>query len=250
MSQNFKGKIDVVNQKFKDFTNFIELEDFRSFLLFTLTSQVSMDLMAQLGLGGSKDIINLPYSPEYEIYFQKINLLSAGVMIIYCKSDPISDKYLLEKDHETFKKYLNSNEIALAFRGKEKFSFPLISDCSALDNSKLTIKVDDLFHSMESFISYLQPNVVFVIDAKNKSDPDLIFTFNMMPQLPGKLKENVLKIDVYLDYDQKTRNITYIKREEDYTLKFLKDIKDVTHSELYKSAYSLVSHIKSFNKLY
>lgn len=250
MSQNFKEKIDVVNQYFKDFTNFIELEDFRSYLLFTLTSQVPMDIMAQLGLGGSKEIINLPYSPEYKIYFQKINLLSAGVMIIYCKSDPISDKYLLEKDHETFKKHLNPNEIALAFRGKEKFSFPLISDCSALDNSKLTIKVDDLFHSMESFISYLQPNVVFVIDGKNNSDPDLIFTFNMMPQLPGRLNENVLKIDVYLDYDQKTRNVTYIKREEDYTLKYLKDIKDVSHSELYKSAYSLVSHIKSFNKLY
>jgi len=250
MSQKFKEKIDVVNQYFKDFTNFIELEDFRSYLLFTLTSQAPMDLMAQFGLGGSKEIINLPYSPEYKIYFQKINLLSAGVMIIYCKSDPISDKYLLEKDHETFKKHLNPNEIALAFRGKEKFSFPLISDCSALDNSKLTIKVDDLFHSMESFISYLQPNVVFVIDGKNNFDPDLIFTFNMMPQLPGRLNENVLKIDVYLDYDQKTRNVTYIKREEDYTLKFLKDIKDVSHSELYKSTYSLVSHIKSFNKLY
>ncbi|MFX0032997.1 MAG: hypothetical protein ACFE8E_09840 [Candidatus Hodarchaeota archaeon] len=250
MSQKLKENIEVVNNYFSNFTNFIEVTDFRSFLLFTLTSQVSMDVMAQLGLGGSKEIINLPYSPIHKIYFQKINLFSAGTMIIYCKNDPISDKFLLEKEHEIFKKYLNSNEMALAFRGKEKFSLPLISDCSALDNSILTIKVDDLFHSIESFTSYLQPNIVFVINAKSKSEPDLIFTFNMMPQLPSKLDENVLKIDVYLDYEYKTRGITYIKREEDHTIKFLTDIKEVSHSELYKSAYSLVLRVKSFERLY
>ncbi|MFX1498543.1 MAG: hypothetical protein ACFFBH_13530 [Promethearchaeota archaeon] len=250
MAEKVKESIDIVSRYFKDFTNFIEVEDFRSFLLFTLTSQVSMDLMAQLGFGGNKEIISLPYSPIHKIYFQKINLLTAGTMVIYCKNSPISDKFLLDKDNEVFKKSLNSNEISLAFRGKEKFSLPLISDCSALDNSKLIIKVDDLFHSMESFISYLQPNIVFVINAKNKSEPDLIFTFNMMPQLPGKLDENILKIDVYLDYQYKTRDITYIKREEDHTIKFLKDIKEVSHSELYKSAYSLVLRVKSFEKLY
>lgn len=250
MAEKLKESINIVSMYFKDFTNFIQVEDFRSFLLFTLTSQVSMDLMAQLGFGGSKEIISLPYSPIHKIYFQKINLLTAGTMVIYCKNAPISDKFLLDKDNDVFKKYLNSNEISLAFRGKEKFSLPLISDCSALDNSNLTIKVDDLFHSMESFISYLQPNIVFVINAKTKSEPDLIFTFNMMPQLPGKLDENVLKIDVYLDYKYKTRDITYIKREEDHSIKFLTDIKEVSHSELYKSAYSLVLRVKSFERLY
>ena len=250
MPENLDKSIEIVNQYFKDFTNFIELEDFRSYLLFTLTSQVSMDLMAQLGLGGNKEIINLPYSPVYKIYFQKINLLSAGVMIVHCRTDPISSEYLLEKDHQLIKKYLNTNEIALAFRGKEKFLLPLISDCSALDNSKLKIKIDDFFHTIESFISYLQPNVVFIINAKNQTDPDLIFTFNMMPQLPGKSGENVLKIDIHLDYKHQTRNITYIKREEDYTIKFLKDIKEISHSELYKSTYSLVLRVKSFDKLY
>ncbi|MFW9773816.1 MAG: hypothetical protein ACFFEO_16820 [Candidatus Thorarchaeota archaeon] len=250
MTEKLKENIEIVSKYFQNFTNFIEVEDFRSFLLFTLTSQVSMDLMAQLGFGGSKEIINLPYSPIHKIYFQKINLFSAGTMIIYCKNDPLSDKFLLDKDNEIFKKYLNSNEISLAFRGKEKFSLPLISDCSALDNSKLNIKVDDLFHSMESFISYLQPNIVFVINAKSESEPDLVFTFNMMPQLPGKLDENVLKIDVYLDYKYKTKGITYIKREEDHTIKFLTDIKEVSHSELYKSSYSLVLRVKSFERLY
>lgn len=250
MSDSLKKDIDIINEYFKDFTNFIELKDFRSFLLFTLTSQVPTNIMAQLGFGGSKEVINLPYNPIYNIYYQKINLISTGVMIIYCKHESISQKLLLEKDNEIFKKYLNPNEIALAFRGKEKFLLPLISDYSAIDNSKLTIKVDDFFHTLESFISYLQPNIVFVVDAKNNSKPDLIFTFNMMPQLPGKLNENVLKIDVYMDYDRKTKDITYIKREENHSLTYLKDIKEIGHSELYKSSFSLVLHVKSLNKLY
>ena len=78
MSAALNEKIDTVNQYFKDFNNFIELKDFRSFLLFTLTSQVPMNIMAQLGLGGDREKINLPYNPEYNTYFQKVNLMTSG----------------------------------------------------------------------------------------------------------------------------------------------------------------------------
>jgi len=248
MSKQLDEKIEIVKEYFKDFTSFLELKDFRSFLLFTLTSQVPMNLMAQLGLGGSKEIINLPYNPEDNIYYQKINLMSSGSLIIYAKTDSITDRFLLEKDNEIFKRFLNTNELSLAFRGKEKFLFPKVSDCSNTGNSKLSIEIDDLFYSIESFISYLQPNILFVLDAKDDSKPDVIFTFNMMPQLPTKLDENILKIDVYLDYEYKTKEITYIKREEDYNLTYMKDIKEVSHGDLYKSAFSLVLHVKSLNK--
>ncbi|GAG78944.1 unnamed protein product, partial [marine sediment metagenome] len=50
MSEALVGKIKIVGEYFKGFTNFLELEDFRSFLLLTLTSQVPMNIMAQLGL--------------------------------------------------------------------------------------------------------------------------------------------------------------------------------------------------------
>lgn len=248
MSEALVSKIKIVNEYFKGFTNFLELEDFRSFLLLTLTSQVPMNIMAQLGLGGNKDVINLPYSPDYNIYYQKINLMSSSSLILYAKSDPITNEFVLEKSDDIFKKYLNLSEIELAFRGKEKFLFPKISDCSILGDSKLNIKVDDLFHNLESFISFTQPNVLFVIDAEDASKPDLIFTFNMTPQLPKKLDENVLTVDVYLDKDRKTRHVNFLKREADYNLIFLKDIKEISHAELYTSSFSLVLHVKSLNK--
>jgi len=251
MSKELKEKIELVHGYFKDFTNYIELNDFRSFLLFTLTSQIPSNILAQLGMGGSKDIINLPYDPFVKIYYQKINLLSSGSLVIYVKIDPLTDEFLLEKDNPIFKDYLNPNEISLAFRGKEKFLFPKVSDCSSIDleeNFKLNVKVDDLFHSLESFLAITEPNILFVIDGEQTSKHDLIFAFNIMPEIPGKLNKNILKVDIYLDSEHKTKGMNYLKREEDYSLTFLKDIKEISHAELYKSAFSLIIHIKSLKK--
>ncbi|NVM36384.1 MAG: hypothetical protein HWN81_12370 [Candidatus Lokiarchaeota archaeon] len=253
MSDELKQKINLVHRIFENFSNFIELSDFRSYLLFTLTSQVPTNIMAQLGLGSNKEIINLPYNPIFNIYYQKINLISAGSLMIYVKNDSISDKFTLDKDDPIIKNYLNVNEMSLAFHGKEKFLLPKISDCSAFEvngNSKLTIKIDDIFHSLESFLAVAEPNLIFVIDATNESEPDLVFTFNMMPQMPSRMDQKVLKIDVFFDKDHKTRDKVYLKREKDYTIKYLKDIKEVSHTDLYKSAFSLILHVKSFLKAY
>lgn len=251
MSGELKQKIGTVQKIFENFSNFIELSDFRSYLLFTLTSQVPTNIMAQLGLGSNKEIINLPYNPIFNIYYQKINLISAGSLIVYTKNAPITDKFTLDKDDPIIKKYLNINEMSLAFRGKEKFILPKISDCSAFDvDGKLIIKVDDLFHSLESFLAITEPNLLFVIDANEELLPDLVFTFNMMPEMPRHMDQRVLKIDVFFDKEHKTRDKVYLEREENYNINYLKDIKEVSHADLYKSAFSLIIHVKSFSKPY
>jgi len=246
MSEALNTKIKLVNEFFNGFTNFIELENFRSFLLLTLTSHGPMNIMAQLGLGGDKSIIHLPFNPDFNIYYQKINLLSSSSLMLYTKSDPITEEFVLEKSDDVFKKFLSTSEIESAFRGKEKFIFPKISDCSILEG--LSVKVDDLFQNLESFISYEQPNILFVFDAEESSKPDLLFTFNMTPQFPKKLDENILQVDAYLDYDHKTKDVSYLKREADYSLTYLKEIKEMSNAELYKASFSLVLHIKSTNK--
>ncbi len=251
MSEELNQKVNLIKKKFENFTNFIELPDFRSFLLFTLTSQVPMNILAQMGLGGNKEVISLPYNPLLKIYYQKINLLSVGSLIVYVKSDPISEKFILEKDDPKIKSFLNPDEMSLAFRGKEKFLLPLVSDCSSCDvdnNSKIIIKVDDLFHSLESFLGVAEPNLLFVIAGENDSEPDVLFTFNMMPAMPNRKDKKILKIDVYIDGKHNTRDVTYIKREEDYKIDFLKEVKAVSHAEIYKSAFSLIIHVKSLNE--
>ncbi|MFW9951193.1 MAG: hypothetical protein ACFFKA_13825, partial [Candidatus Thorarchaeota archaeon] len=248
ISEKLEEKINIISNYFTNFTNFIELDSFRSFLLLTLTSQSSTNILAQFGLGGDKETINLPYDPVFNIYYQKVNLMSPGSLIIYFKGEPITKEYLLKKDDENIKKFLSANEMSLAFRGKEKFLFPQVSDCSNFNGNKFTVEVDDLFHTFQSFISYTQPHIVFVMDAEKDSIPDLIFTFNMMPQLPRKVDEDILKVDVYLDPDHKTRKNNYIKRESNFKIEFLTDIKDISHSELYNSSFSLALHVKSLTK--
>ena len=182
MSEELKQQIEDVQKHFENFSNFIELPDFRSFLLFTLTSQVPTNILAQIGLGGSKEVINLPYNPISKAYYQKINLMSSGSLIIYTKNNTISDEFTMGKDDPIIKSFLNPNEMSLAFRGKEKFLLPMISDCSTFnkdEETSLTVKVDDIFHSLESFLAVTEPNLLFVIEAKNESEPDLLFTFNL-----------------------------------------------------------------------
>ncbi|MFX1470328.1 MAG: hypothetical protein ACFFB8_16925, partial [Promethearchaeota archaeon] len=116
------------------------------------------------------------------------------------------------------------------------------------ENSNINIKVDDLFHSIESFIGVTEPNLLFVLKAPNDSAPDLIFTFNMMPEMPSRIDKKVLKLDIFFDKEHKTRNKIYLKREEDYTITYLDGIKEVSHADLYKSAFSLILHVKSFNR--
>lgn len=251
MSKELKKKIEIVKNYFKDFSNYIELNDFRDFLLFTLNSQVSSNILAQLGMGGKQDVINLPFNPIFNIYYQKVNLISAGALIVYCHKESISDKFTLEKDDSLFKEYLRPKEIDLAFRGREKFIIPKISDCTPFQeegNEPLTLKIDDLYHDLKSFMATTEPNILFVLDAPTKSEPDLLFAFNLMPEMPGKSDKKVLKMDVYLDSEHKTRDIKYLKREENYDLTFLNNIKDIGHAELFKASFSLIIHIKSFNK--
>lgn len=251
MSNELNQKINIVKNYFKGFSNYIELNNFRDFLLFTLNSQVSSNILAQLGMGSQQDVINLPFNPLFNIYYQKINLISAGALIVFCKKNSISDKFIIEKDDPILKDYLSEMEKDLAFRTREKFIIPKISDCSPFQeegNEPLTLKIDDLYHDLKSFLAVTEPNILFVLDAPEESDPDLLFAFNLMPEMPGKTDKKVLKMDVYLDSEHKTRDIKYLKREEDYTLKFLHEIKEIGHAELFKSSFSLIMHIKSFNK--
>ncbi|MBN1803051.1 MAG: hypothetical protein JW891_16190 [Candidatus Lokiarchaeota archaeon] len=247
MSSEFEQKIGIITKRFEKFSNFIELENLRSYLLFTANSQVSSNVLAQMGFGNHKDVVILPYNPVSKVHYQKVNLITSGSLIIYVKSKPLSEKFLIEKNESFFKEYLNTNELNLAFRGSEKVIVPEMSDCNSHDeDSKIHIKIEDLFHSIESFFAVVEPNIVFLLQGQS-NEPDILFSFNMMPEMSGIKSKNLLKIDVCLDYEHKTKGKNYIKREEDYSIEFMDDIKEVGHAELYKSAFSLILKVKSFN---
>ncbi len=246
MSSEFQQKIETITKRFENFSNFIELEDLRSYLLFTANSQVPSNILAQMGFGNNKDVVIFPYNPVSQVHYQKVNLITSGSLIIYVKSKPLSDKFLIEKHESIFKKFLNANELTLAFRGSEKVIIPEMSDCNTHDEeAKIHVKLEDLFHSVESFFAVVEPNIVFLLEGKS-NEPDILFSFNMMPEMPGTKSKNLLKIDLCLDEEHKTKGKNYIKREEDYSIEYMDDIKEYGHADLYKSAFSLILKVKSF----
>ncbi|MEJ2250090.1 MAG: hypothetical protein P8Y70_02605 [Candidatus Lokiarchaeota archaeon] len=206
--------------------------------------------MAQLGIGGAKETINLPYNPYEKMFYQKVNLFSSGSLIVYVKSENLFKKFLVEKDDPVLKENLTSNELELGIRGKKKFVIPEVSDCSHLEDheSLINLKVDEIYHTLESFVAITEPNIVFIIEAENQDKPDVLFTFNMMPEMPTQMNKKVLRLDVYLDDEHITRGKTYLKHEEDYKISLLEDVKEVSHAELFKSSFSLLLRIKSLNK--
>ncbi|MFX1238091.1 MAG: hypothetical protein ACFFAS_00965 [Promethearchaeota archaeon] len=247
MSTEFQKKIVTIQERFINFSKFIELEDLRAYLLFTANSQVSSHILAQIGMGNHKDMAIFPYDPISKVHYQKINLITAGSLILYVKSKPLTEDFLINKDEQIFKDNLNSNELNLAFRGSEKIIVPEMSDCSSFDEStKINVKIDDLFHSIQSFFAVVEPNIIFILEGK-LGEPDLLFTFNMMPEMSAIKTKNILKIDVCLDSEHLTKGKSYIKREEDYTIKFMENIKQISHTELFKSAFALLLKVKSFN---
>ena len=128
-------------------------------------------------------MVNLPYNPLLNIHYQKVNIITSGSLIVYVKGKPLSDDFFLEKDENLFKDYLNPNELSLAFRGNEKILIPKVSDCTSIENNPIDkVLIDDLFHSVQSFIAITQPNIVFVLEGID-NDPDLLFAFNMMPDM-------------------------------------------------------------------
>ncbi|MFO8019819.1 MAG: hypothetical protein R6U96_14435 [Promethearchaeia archaeon] len=250
MSDNqLKENVDLIHSYLDNFNGYIELENLRSFLLFTLTSNPS-NVLAQIGLGGKEEEINLPYDPNAGIYYQKVSLMTRGSVIVYTKAEPLTDEFMLDKDDEIFDQYLNPNEQSLAFQGKEKFIFPKSSDCEAIEGNneyQIKLRIDDLFHSLKSFLAVSEPNILFIQEGNSPDDPDLVLALNLMPQMPVQSKDNILKVDVFIDQEHKTRDITYLKRDEDFNLSYMKGIKEMSHSELYKSSFALILRIKSFD---
>ena len=56
--------------------------------------------------------------------------------------------------------------------------------------------------------------------------------------------------DVYIDEEKKIRNHTFIRmKNEEIEMEFMEDIKNYSHSEMFKSHFTIIVKIKSFNVL-
>ena len=57
-------------------------------------------------------------------------------------------------------------------------------------------------------------------------------------------------VSTNIDEDKKIRNHTFIRmKKEEIDMEFMNEIKDYSHSEIFKSHFTIIVKIKSFNLL-
>ena len=250
MPIDLEEKITAIKNRFKDFKYFIELGSVKDFLLFTLNAPSKIVIGPSFNFG-KRESVSVGYDPFRKIYFTQMhtNMLSGGSVTAYFPSESLTDELVLKKDNKFFDDFFTKNEKDVAFATLEKFLFlqKAVAEFEDRTGGKpVNIKINEYFKNLESFISSNNLPICFILEGKDKSEPDLLFTFNLSTSI--NIQDiNSLNISCYLDSEQKTRGFCYIKQDENLKVTLMEDLKDISHSELFKSTFVLLINIKSFN---
>lgn len=252
MSQELKDIVEQVKSRFKDFKSSIELANFKDFLLFTLNAPTKVVIGPSFNFG-KQDSVTIAYDPFRKVYYTQMqtNLLETGKITVYFSSEPLNDEYILKKEDKFFEDIFTKNEKDTALSGLEKFLFIKKSPGSIEDESNIKtadIIIDEYYNDLECFVHSSGSPIFFILEGNGPGDADLLFSFNILPSLglSGKVSYS---INCYLDKEQKTRDVKYLKQDEKLEITLMKELKDVGHSELFSSTFVLLLKIKSFNIL-
>ena len=253
---NYDEKYKYASEMLKEFKNFLEVSDFRKFLLLILNLEGGGPeaLMRQLGLGGKGKTI-LPYDLKRKAYFTKImsGLSLASHLIIYHKTEKLSDMFLNKADSPMFEKVLTPFERKNLLPTNFMLISPQVVDYSKEGlNDKMAPKemisgIETLFDDLGEFIASHDLKFVFFLQGKGKK-PDIAFSMNVAFTPNNDSPNDIQYFDVFVDEEMRMRDNTFIRMENDeLKLEFVKEIREFSHSEMYNSHYTIIVPIDSFN---
>jgi len=252
---NFEEKYEFAKEKFKSFSNFIEISDFRQFLLLILNIEGdgAEAIMRQLGMGSEPKII-LPYDPLKKTYYKKVisGLSMKSQLKIYIKSKKINESLLNKSDSKIFTENLSDFERKNNLPNKFTLIIPSIVDSLDKDQEEINNKeiipvIESLYIDLAEFIVSQNLKFIFLIE---DDTADLLFTLNMSIAPDNDSSKHIQFLDLYIDEDKKIRDHTFIRmKKEEIDMEFMNEIKDSSHSENFKSHFTIIVKIKSFNPL-
>ena len=252
---NFEEKYEFAKEKFKSFSNYIEISNFRQFLLLILNIEGdgAEAIMRQLGMGSKTKTI-LPYDPFKKAYFTKVisSLSMKNQLKIYIKSEKINESLLNKSDSKIFTENLSEYERKNLLPNKFALIIPSIVDSldenpEETDKKEITPVIESLYMDLAEFIASQNLKFIFLLE---DDIADILFTVNMSYAPDNKSPKSIQFFDVYIDEDKKIRNHTFIRmKKEEIDMEFMNEIKDYSHSEIFKSHFTIIVKIKSFNLL-
>jgi hypothetical protein len=256
----YKAQYDYALSLLKDFQNYVEVGDFRSFILLTLNLENGPEsLLSQLGMGGSKGKTVLPYDPEKNMYYAKVmaGMSMNNQLTIFMKSEKKTDKLINKADSAIFTSTLTAYEIKNLLPSKFTVLCPNILDYSSkaftteAKPKPFTSAIESLYTDLLEFLVVQQMKYVFLVEGKGK-EPDLLFSINMAYDPIHNAPNQFQYFDVYLDPDHQCRGNSFIwvheDNKENLKVEFLKEIKEkYSHSDMFNSNFTIIVPIKSFN---
>ena len=252
---NFEEKYEFAKEKFKSFSNYIEISNFRQFLLLILNIEGdgAEAIMRQLGMGSkTKTILN--YDPFKEAYYTKVisSLSMKNQLKIYIKSGKINESFLNKSDSKIFTENLSEYERKNLLPNKFALITPSIVDTldenpAEIDNKGIIPVIESLYVDLAEFIASQNLKYIFLVE---DNIADILFTVNMSYAPDTNSAEPIQFFDVYIDEEKKSRNHTFIRMKKDETeMEFMDEIKEYSHSEIFKSQFTIIVKVKSFNIL-
>ncbi len=241
---------EYLEKKFAQLKNYVELKDFRTFLLFNLIDE-SETVIQKLMEGGRSLRTILHDSKGAYLYEYAI---IKGRLLFYVKSPILEDTSVLdrEKHKDFFNEHLSKFEQKKLLE-KQDDKIGLVKLTSKMIEADKKYKISPKFEVTriyEDFLSFLfdigKSRYVFVIDGEGDK-PNIIFAISI--RLSNALNQEYVAVQAYLDKEKKYSGQFLKVNSEEFTFESVDEIKEASHSEMFHTDYLLLVHIKSFNSL-
>jgi hypothetical protein len=239
---------EFLSQKFAQMKNYVELKDFRTFLLFNLIDE--SESMIQKLMEGGKSLRTLLHDHKGAYIYEYA--LAKGRLLFYVKEPALKDTPLLdyEKHKEFFDKYLSKFEQKkLLSKQDDKIGIVRLSSKMITADEKYKISPKfEVTRIYDDFLSFLfdigKSRYVFVLNGEG-NEPNIVFAISIL--LSNALNQEYIAVQAYIDKKKEYKGQFLRVNSEELKYESVDEIKDASHSEMFHTDYLLMVHIKSFN---
>jgi hypothetical protein len=241
---------EYLTKTFAKLKNYVELRDFRTFLLFNLIDE--SETMIQKLMEGGRSLRTLLHDSKGAYLYEYA--MTKGRLLFYVKAPLIKDTSVLdrEKHKEFFDEHLRKFEQKkLLTKQDDKIGLVKITSKMIEADEKYDIQPKfEVTRIYEDFLSFLfdirKSRYVFVIDGKGDK-PNIVFAISIL--LSNALNQEYVAIQAYIDKEKKYSGHFLKVNSEAFTFESVDEIKEASHSEMFHTDYLLLVHIKSLNPL-
>jgi hypothetical protein len=236
--------------KFKDFSCYIEIADFKTFLILALTRISGQKQFLQQIMGQNGNPTIWFYDEVQKVYFIEMGIKELGIspIILYHRSDKQVD-FVLKGDNKIFQETLNKHELELLVKSKMIVHSPTVVDFgrdlffSKDIGYKPVMTVNSIYKKLEEFI--VSPAILsYFFILESESGPDVVFDIKDPIGVQNTMTI-VQPFDVFLDEEKSLRNNTYVLLDQDLKSTLISELK-MDKGDLFEKNLTLIVKVKSF----